>query len=166
MSKEDTSTLLFEKEILDEINTGEYRQTALSLEEKKVLVGVKDIEVYFRFKSKSIISNNILPPIIQIEVKCDVSPINNNTNKKDTFTGVEDIILESLDKEEVVEHEGKRINVRPTLLAVLYSIIPLNYNKVEIEDTEIDGIEFISEEEYNRRKSNNPFKDLNIEDFE
>jgi len=162
----DISTLLFEKEILDEINTGEYRQTTLTLEEKKVLMGVKDIEVYFRFKSKSVISNNILPPVIQIEVKCDLTPINSKTTKKDTFTGVEDIILESLDKEEVVEHEGKRINVRPTLLAVLYSIIPLDYNKAEVEETEIDGIEFISEEEYNRRKSNNPFKDLNIEDFE
>ncbi len=128
MTEQDLNTLLFEKEILDEINTGEYRKAKLTVEEKKVLHGVKDIKVYFGFKSKSIISNNVLPPVIQIEVKCDITPINGNRNKKDTFIGVEDIILESLDKEELVEREGKRINVRPTLLAVLYSIVPINYN--------------------------------------
>lgn len=64
-----------------------------------------------------------------VYLECDI--IDNVTFKKEheVFFDTDDVVITSEDEEEEIERINKYYNLRPTFLAILYSLVPYSYTK-------------------------------------
>lgn len=155
-------TLLNDNDISDLLESGQWVEVELTKEEWKPLIGVAKIRPFYRLTANGYKKGYSLPLVLTLEVKSETGIIDDYTSKveEEIYSGRDEIVLQSEVEEEIVEKENGLINVRPTFLALLYSLIPLRYNKNNISKITVDGVDIMSEEEYLRSKTSNPFTDL------
>lgn len=166
-------TLLTEDEIKRLIYNGKELKVELSEEELKPLTGL-DKFISCSFSLDSDFLDDRLLPVIKMTVYLECDIIDNVTFKKEheVFFDTDDVVITSEDEEEEIERINKYYNLRPTFLAILYSLVPYSYTKTSgFKDQTYNGVEILSEKEYNekrkaREKENSPFVTLDEKDFE
>lgn len=167
--KRDDLTLLNNNDIIELLETKEWVEVTLTDLEKKPLIGIVNIKCFYRISTKERLRTNVLPSIIKLEVKTEVSILDDYTNKAEleTYSGSEELLLTSeIEDDDLVERKNGLIDLRPSFLAVLYSLIPLTYSKNKVDRYVVDDVVIMSEEEYERTKTINPFSGINSGDFD
>lgn len=160
LSKPSTSLTFEQIKLL--LRSGRKVAVTLEPEELKVVPNVRKVEeLTFNLWSEFEFDHD-LPAVIKIKIQARVEIIDDHSFDLIplVLSDDEDVILSSSDESEIVEHSGHEVDLRPTLLAVFYSMIPNSYSRLPLTKLELEDCTIYSEEEYGKIKKNNPFGQL------
>lgn len=162
------STTVTHDRVRELLKSGKEIEVELTADELKVVPNVKMVRrLTYKLWCDTEFDHD-LPDCIKMSVHAELELLDDHTFKLVPFTATdqEDIILRSEDKENCVEKEGNEYDLRPSLLAVFFSLVPTSYSIAPLKKIETDDCIIYSQEEYEKtRRSNNPFSDIDPEDF-
>lgn len=161
---QDEGDLLFNPKLLRQGNSETHRFPLLiTKEELKAAPELLSLDhdtarVYCEF---NLLDNCLL---CHMDVKSKVKILDNHD-----FKAKDELLVDSCDLTlsedpeiaDIVPDRNGCYDLRPTALALFYSSVPGDYSTVSLNTIEGDGFEVLTEEEYLRRKEQNPVKEEN-----